>query len=74
MVGTPATPALYAALVQKRLVQLLNDRNEVITDNSGGRPVRLVVEEVSRGGLQLTGPDGAEITPEPEQESAESGG
>ena len=45
-------------LVQKRLVELMRERSDVVTKNSGGRPVRLVVEEVARGGLQLTAPDG----------------
>ena len=52
------------SLVQKRLVQLMIARDEIITRNSGGRPVRLVVEEVASGTLQLVSPEGDEITPE----------
>ena len=35
------------SLVQKRLVQLMRERSDVILGNSGGRPVRLVVDEVA---------------------------
>jgi len=50
-----------AALVQKRMVQLMIDRDEVVTKNSGGRPIRLVVDQVAGGRLQLTAPDGGAI-------------
>ncbi len=49
-------------LVQKRLVQLMQDRSEVITKNSGGRPIRLVTEEIAGGRLQLVAPDGAALS------------
>lgn len=49
------------ALVQKRLGELMRERSEIITQNSGGRPVRLVVEEVARGGAELVAPDGTEF-------------
>jgi len=49
------------ALVQKRLVELMRQRSEVITEHSGGRPVRLVVDEAHRGGLALMSPDGHEF-------------
>ena len=45
-------------LVQKRLVELMRERSDIVTKNSGGLPVRLVVEEVARGGVQLTAADG----------------
>ncbi|MFO7900013.1 MAG: DNA-directed RNA polymerase subunit omega [Planctomycetota bacterium] len=56
-----------AALVQKRLVQLLRERHPVITEHSGGLPVRLVVQEIAEGKLQLVAPDGTVIGPGPEQ-------
>jgi len=49
------------SLVQKRLVQLMRERSEVILGNSGGRPVRLVVDEVTDGRLELTGPEGETV-------------
>lgn len=52
------------ALLQKRLIKLMVDRDDIITKNSGGRPVRLVIDEIAAGKLQLTAPDGEEITPE----------
>jgi len=55
-----------AALVQKRLVQLMNERSDVITQNSGGRPVRLVIEEVAGGSLQLVDADGNTLVALPE--------
>jgi len=51
-----------AALVQKRLVQHIIDRHETVTKNSGGRPIRLVVEQVSTGRIGLTGPEGEDLT------------
>jgi len=56
------------ALLQKRLVQLMVARDDIITKNSGGRPVRLVVDEIASGKLQLTSTDGDELTPELEVE------
>ncbi|MFW6158602.1 MAG: DNA-directed RNA polymerase subunit omega [Planctomycetota bacterium] len=56
-----------AALVQKRLVQLLRERHPIITEHSGGVPVRLVVQEIAEGKLQLVAPDGTVIGPGPEQ-------
>ena len=55
------------ALVQKRLVQLMAHRDAVITDNSGGRPIRLVVEEVAKGHLQLIASDESPLTPKLEE-------
>ena len=52
------------SLLQKRLVQLMISRDDIVTKNSGGRPVRLVVEEIAAGKLQLTSPEGDELTPE----------
>lgn len=52
------------ALLQKRLIKLMVDRDDIITKNSGGRPVRLVIDEIAAGKLQLTAPDGEAITPE----------
>jgi len=49
------------ALVQKRLAQLMAERSDVIVKNCGGRPIRLVVDEVAKGGLQLTGTDGKAV-------------
>ncbi len=60
----------FTSLVQKRLVQLVNEHNELFTQNSGGRPVRLVVEEIAKGGFQLTTPNGKEIIA-PREEDAE---
>jgi hypothetical protein len=64
------------ALVQKRLVQLMIDRNDVILKNSGGRPIRLVVEQVAAGKVQLALPDGTllperEVLPEETDEEAD---
>ena len=59
------------ALLQKRLTSLMMQRDDIITKNSGGRPVRLVVEEIARGNLQLTTPDGDELTPELERIEAD---
>lgn len=49
-------------LVQKRLVQLIRERSEIITKNSGGHPIRLVTEEIAKGHLQLIAPDGTALT------------
>lgn len=49
-------------LVQKRLVQLMQERSEIVTKNSGGRPIRLVTEEIAKGHLQLVAPDGTALT------------
>jgi len=49
------------ALVQKRLAQLMAERNDVIVKNCGGRPIRLVVDEVDKGGLELAGQDGKAV-------------
>ena len=57
------------ALVQKRMVQLMREGSDVIKKNSGGRPVRLVVEEIAQGRLQLIAPDGLPVAPEPGQRS-----
>ncbi len=62
------------SLVQKRLVQLMIARDEVITKNSGGRPVRLVVDQVAGGRLQLFSPEGEEITPTADAEPADAPG
>jgi len=51
------------SLVQKRLVELVRSSDERIAKSSGGVPVRLVVEEVAKGGLQLIAPDGDALTP-----------
>jgi len=59
------------ALLQKRLIKLMVDRDDIVTKNSGGRPVRLVVDEIADGRLQLTAPDGEELTPELEVEAVE---
>lgn len=56
------------ALVQKRLVQLMAARSDVIVKNCGGRPIRLAVEEVAKGGLQLTAKDGVAVTGPSEKE------
>ena len=74
------------SLVQKRLVDLMRSRSPVITQNSGGRPVRSVVEEVAGGDLQLVShedadqviaalPEGEVIkaAPKPEPEAEEAG-
>ena len=45
--------------VQKRLVDLMNERNEIITKHCGGRPVRLVVEQVERDVFHLVEPAAA---------------
>jgi hypothetical protein len=55
------------ALVQKRLVQLMREGSDVIKKNSGGRPVRLVVEEVAEGRLALVAPEGGPGAPAPEE-------
>ena len=60
------------ALLQKRLIQLMVSRDDIITKNSGGRPVRLVVDEIAAGKLQLTSSDGYELTPELEVEAEEA--
>ena len=60
------------ALLQKRLIQLMVSRDDIITKNSGGRPVRLVVDEIAAGKLQLTSSDGDELTPELEVEAEEA--
>ncbi len=52
------------ALLQKRLIQLMVSRDDIVTKNSGGQPVRLVVDEIASGKLQLTSPDGDALTPE----------
>lgn len=57
------------ALLQKRLIQLMISRDDIITKNSGGRPVRLVIDEIAAGKLQLTAPDGEALTPELEVEA-----
>jgi len=59
------------ALLQKRLIQLMVSRDEIITKNSGGRPVRLVVDEIASGKLQLTTDEGEELTPELDAEAAD---
>lgn len=59
------------ALLQKRLIQLMISRDEIITKNSGGRPVRLVVDEIAGGKLQLTTDEGDELTPELDVELAD---
>ena len=51
------------ALVQKRLIELMANHDPIIVENSGGRPIRLVVDEVGKGRLQLAAPDGTELTP-----------
>ena len=61
------------SLVQKRLAQLMVNRDEIITKNSGGRPIRLVVEQVAGGKLQLVSPEGEAITPLPGAEPADTG-
>ncbi len=58
------------ALVQKRLLELMREDSPVIKENSGGRPVRMVIEEVARGRLQLVRADGTPIGPGPEQLAA----
>ena len=60
------------ALLQKRLIQLMVSRDDIITKNSGGRPVRLVVDEIAGGKLQLTSSDGDELTPGLEVEAEEA--
>ncbi|MFH1732259.1 MAG: hypothetical protein ABIF82_11505 [Planctomycetota bacterium] len=59
------------ALLQKRLIKLMVDRDDIITKNSGGRPVRLVIDEIASGKLQLTAPGGEELTPELEVKADE---
>lgn len=59
------------ALVQKRLVELMRERSEIITQNSGGLPVRLVVEEVARGGAELIAPDGTKFVVRQEEQEEE---
>jgi hypothetical protein len=49
------------SLVQKRLVDLMRSRSQVVTQNSGGRPVRIVVEEVAGGDLQLVSPEDQDV-------------
>ena len=61
------------ALVQKRLVQLMTEHDDVIAKSSGGRPIRLVVDEVAAGGLQLTQPDGTALAAPPEPEPGQPG-
>ncbi len=43
-------------MVQKRLVELMNERNDLIVKNCGGCPIRLVVEELARNLLELGPP------------------
>jgi len=45
-------------IVQKRLVELMVQRADVIVKNCGGRPIRLVVEEIGRE-MGILGPEGA---------------
>jgi hypothetical protein len=45
------------SLVQKRLIDLMRMHSPVITQNSGGRPIRTVVEEIAGGKLQLVSSD-----------------
>jgi hypothetical protein len=72
-----------AALVQKRLVQLMNERSSVVTEHSGGRPISIVVKEVAGAQLELVDSEGnvVAVLPEPlpgaepaaESEEAEAG-
>jgi hypothetical protein len=56
------------ALVQKRLVQLMQSRHPIISQQSGGRPIRSVVNEVAVGKLQLVNRDDeTPVTPELEE-------
>ncbi len=50
-----------ASLVQKRMVELMRNRDEIVTKHSGGQPLRLVVDEVAEGRLELTGPHGGAL-------------
>jgi len=52
-------------LVQRRLVHLMHEGSDVIKKNSGGRPIRLVVEEVAQGRLALVAPDGSALAAPP---------
>jgi len=49
------------SLVQKRLVELMRNRDDIVTKHSGGRPLRLVVDEVAQGRLELAAPDGGAL-------------
>jgi hypothetical protein len=55
------------ALVQKRLIQLMQARHPIISQQSGGRPIHSVVNEVAVGKLQLVSPEDEPITPELEE-------
>ena len=58
------------SVVQRRLVDLMRNHDDIIDKNCGGRPIRLVVEGVARDLLRLQGPEGAAETPK----AVESGG
>lgn len=51
-------------IVQKRLADLMRNRDDIIVKNCGGRPIRLVVEELAREILQLAAPKDGEKTKE----------
>ena len=51
------------SLVQKRLVEMMLQRHDVVTKHSGGRPIRLVIEEVAREHLGLGAPAAGEGPP-----------
>jgi len=51
-------------IVQKRLGDLMRNRDEIIVKNCGGRPIRLVVEQLAREILQLAAPGEGEETKE----------
>jgi hypothetical protein len=56
--------------VQKRLVDLMNERSEIITKNCGGRPVRLVVEQVAKDVFHLGEPAAPQLAEKAGQPAA----
>lgn len=47
-------------MVQKRLVELMQQHSDVIAKNCGGKPIRMVVEEIARK-MELLPPEAPEM-------------